>query len=555
MPYHYLFLLDFPCLIFYYLIMFLRVKRGGNKRFPHDYLQIVESYRDGKTVRQRVIASLGRLDELQARGQIDALIKSFARFSEQIAVIEKVPDIGSCRSFMWGPVIVFERLWQKQGLGEIVSYLSRGRRYCFDVERVVFALALERIIAPGSDLACARRLGYCEGEGFREIKLQHLYRTVGFLSEVREELERELFFRDRDLFSGPLDLVFLDTTSLYFYRDDESSLRKRGHSRDHRSDLPQVVVAVVVDRYGWPISWEVFPGNTADAKAFPSVVSKLRERFEIGRVIVVCDRGMASEANLALLADDESSPMDYIVGCRMRRVKEITREVLSRRGRYHEVSEKLKVKDVRVEGKRYVICVNEEEAVKDALARDAIIADLEEKLEKKGAKSLIANRGYGRYLVAEKGALRINFDAVRNDARFDGKFVLRTNTDLSAEEVAQAYKSLWRVERAFRENKSTFKVRPIFHNTDSQCIGHIITSFLALRLQMHLERALDEKGIRLPWREVIDELKEVRSVHLTLEGRRYRVRTDIKGTALLAFQAAGVKVPPRVTSLKEEQLL
>ena len=184
--------------------MFLRVKRGGNKRFPHDYLQIVESYRDGKTVRQRVIASLGRLDELKERGQIDALVASFARFSEKLAVIEKVPDIGSCESYMWGPVVVFERLWQKQGLKEILGRLSQGRRYRFDIERVVFALSLQRIISPGSDLSCTRWLGYLEGEGFGKIKLQHLYRTVGFLSAVREELERELFFRDRDLFSGPL---------------------------------------------------------------------------------------------------------------------------------------------------------------------------------------------------------------------------------------------------------------------------------------------------------------------------------------------------------------
>lgn len=531
--------------------MFLRVKRGGNERHPHDYLQIVESYRDGHTVRQRVIASLGRLDELRAGGQIDALIQSLSRFSERLAVIEKVPEITRCRSSIWGPVMVFERLWQKQGLDVILRGLSRGRRYGFDVERVAFVLSLQRILDPGSDLACARRMGYLEGEGLGGIALQHLYRTVGFLSEVREELERELFLRDRDLFSGPLDLVFLDTTSIYCYRDSETAWRRRGHSRDHRSDLPQVVVAVVVDREGWPISWEVFPGNTHDTRSFRSVVGKLRERFEIGRVIVVCDRGMVSEKNLAFLAEDVDRPMDYIVGCRMRRVKEVQEGVLSRRGRYHEVSEKLKVKEVRVGEKRYVICVNEEEARKDAASREAIVAHLREKLEKEGAKSLIANRGYSRYVKAEKGSLRIDLDAVRDDARFDGKFVLRTNTDLSAEEVAKAYKSLWRVERAFRENKTTLQVRPIFHHTDSQCIGHIITSFLALRLEMHLERALEEKGISLPWAEVIDELKEVRSVHLTLEGKVYRVRTDIKGPALLAYQAAGAKVPSRVTPLPE----
>jgi hypothetical protein len=550
-PYVSIFSLDFSIPMLYYSLMFLRVKKGGNERFPHDYLQIVESYRDGKTVSQRVIANLGRLDLLKGGGQIDSLVRSFARFSEHLSVIEKLPDVRSCESFVWGAVVVFERLWQRQGLGEIIRALARDRRFRFDVERVAFTLALHRLLAPGSDLACSRWLAHVAGEGMREIKLEHLYRTVGFLSEVRAELERELFLRDRDLFSGPLDLVFLDTTSTYCYRDEETPLRKRGHSMDHRSDLPQIVVAVVVDRKGWPLSWKVMPGNTHDAKAFRTVVAKLRERFEIGRVVVVCDRGMVSEENLSLLSDHKDSPMDYIVGCRMRKVKEVMTEVLSRRGRYHEVGENLKVKEFFVGERRYVVCMNEEEAKKDRVAREAIVADLMEKLEKRGAKSLIPNRGYARYLVAEKGTVRINFDAVREDERFDGKFVVRTTTNLPAHEVALAYKSLWRVERVFRETKSNLEVRPIFHHIDSQCVGHIIASFLALRLQIHLERALEDKGVQLPWAEVIGELKEVRAVNLTLEGRNYRIRTDVKGPALLAFQAAGVRVPPRVASLDE----
>lgn len=158
--------------------------------------------------------------------------------------------------------------------------------------------------APGSDLQAS---GWLETvEGLPEIALQHLYRTNGFLAEVREELEQELFFRDRDLFSQELDLVFMDTTSVYVYRATETEWRKRGYSRDRRPDLPQLVLGVAVDREGRPVSWEVFPGNTADPAAFEAMIAKMRRRFRIGRVVVVADRGMMGKKSLELLAAGEA---------------------------------------------------------------------------------------------------------------------------------------------------------------------------------------------------------------------------------------------------------
>jgi transposase len=528
--------------------MFIRLKRGGNKAHPHDYVQIVESYREGSSVRQRVIATLGRLDQLRGEGQLDGLIKSLCRFSETLQVIDAfgIPEIDSCSAKLWGPPLIFGRLWERQGIAGILQGLVEGRRLEFDLERVSFALSLQRLMEPGSDLQGSRWMRTVEVPGFEEIELHHLYRGIGVLSDLRESLETKLYLHDRNLFNQSLDLVFMDTTSTYMYRDMESPLWKRGHSRDHRSDLPQVILAVVVDRQGWPIAWEVIPGNRADSKVFRELIGLLRERFQIGRVIVVVDRGMASEQNLELMTQDEKSPFDYIVGCRMRKQKEVTEEVLSRRGRYQEVSKKLKVKEVEVKGRRYIVCFNEEEAKKDKAAREAMVRALEEKLAKGGAKSLVGNRGYARFLKAERGALKINSEAVKQDERMDGKFVLRTTTALSAQEVAQAYKGLWRVERTFREQKSTLRIRPIYHQTDRQCVGHIVASFLALRLEVDLQRALDERSVDVSWPDLMGDLKQLQAVRMEMNGKNYLIRTDLVGSAYETFMAAGVKIPPRV---------
>jgi len=458
----------------------------------------------------------------------------------------RVPDIDSCSAKLWGPALIFGRLWQRQGIPGILEGLVQDRRLEFDPERVSFGLSLQRLVEPGSDLQGSRWVRTVEAPGFEKIELQHLYRGVGLLSDLRESLERQLYLQDRNLFNQALDLVFVDTTSTYMYRDTETPLRRRGHSRDHRPDLPQVILAIVVDRQGWPIAWEVMPGNRADGKAFQELIGLLRSRFQIGRVIVVADRGMVSEGNLELLNEESESPFEYIVGCRMRRQKEVTVEVLSRGGRYHEVSQKLKVKEVEVKGRRYVVCLNEEEAKKDKAARESMVKALEGKLAKGGPKVLVGNRGYARFLKTRRGAWEIDDEAVKKDERLDGKFVLRTTTKLSAEEVAQAYKGLWRVERTFREQKSTLEVRPIYHQKDTQCVGHIMASFLALRLEVDLQRALDERGIEVSWPDLMGDLRQLQAVRMTLDGKNYLIRTDFVGSAYQAFLAAGVKIPLRV---------
>ena len=526
--------------------MFIRVKRSVQPSGTYEYLQIVESVRDGARVRQRVIGNLGRRDRIVADGTLDGLLCSLAKFSERLRVVERVREEGleAHQARSWGPALVFERLWREQRIPELMHKLAAGRRFGFDVERVAFALALQRLCAPGSDLQGSAWLRTVEAPGFESIELHHLYRTVGFLEEVRDDLERALFFRDRDLLSQSVDLVFIDTTSTFVYRFEETELRQRGYSRDRMPDQPQVVICLAVDAQGWPIAWDILPGSTADKPALVAMIQKLRERFRIRRAVVVADRGMISKGTIAQLEDHAEAPFDFILGCRMRQQKEVSEEVLARAGRYHKVADNLEVKEVLVEDRRYVVCRNPVEAEKDAAARDTLLAKLQAALDH-GPKSVIGNKGFARFLRVNKDAVTINDEAIERDRRLDGKFVLRTSTDLPTAEVALAYKSLWRVERAFRETKQTLDVRPLYHHRDDTTVGHIVGCFLALRLEVDLQHRLDAAGVQCSWPDLMRDLDQVKAVEVTLDDRRYRLCTELRGFASAAFAAAGVR-PPRV---------
>jgi hypothetical protein len=531
--------------------MFVRIKTIAQNGHRYEYLQIVRSVRDGGRVRQELVASLGRRDLLVATGKLDGLVQALARFSTRLRVVEAAKDerFVAREAKSWGPALVFGRLWEQQGLPEILERHAEGRRFGFEPERVAFALALQRLCAPGSDLQGAAWAETVEAPGFADLALHHFYRTVPWLAAIRHALEQDLFFQNRDLFSGELDLVFIDTTSVYFYRAGESGLLRHGYSRDRRPELPQLVLSVAVDGQGWPVAFDVLPGNTADVDALGQAVARFRTRFRIRRAVVVADRGMFGQATLALLRDHATAPFDYILGCPLRRERTIAREVLARPGRYQQVADNLEVKEVKLGVRRYVVCRNPIEAKQDAADREALLAKLRQTLAHDGPKAVVGNRGFARYLKIAKGSVTLNEAAIAREARLDGKFVLTTSTDLAAAAVAKAYKSLWRVERAFREVKSTLDLRPIFHQRDDSVIGHIVGCFLALRLEVDLHRRLDAKGLAAPWPDLMRDLTRLQAVIVDLDGTRYRLRTDCVGHAAKAFQAAGVAIPTTVTAL------
>jgi hypothetical protein len=548
--------------------MFFRTKTSG----PRSYLQVVENRWENGRTRQRVIATLGRLDQLQQSGQLDALLASGARLSQSVLLVSAhaqghLPTITTRRI---GPALLFQRLWQQTGCQRVIERLLDGRHFEFDIERAIFLTVLHRLFAPGSDRAADKWKADYQIPGCESLQLHHLYRAMAWLGEelpadqqagrtpfaprcTKDRIEEALFAHRRDLFSG-LQLVFFDTTSIYFEGEGGEDIGQRGYSKDHRPELYQMVVGAVLDGQGRPIGCELWPGNTTDVTTLIPVADRLRRRFGIAKVGIVADRGMISRETIEALEQDERG-WQYILGARMRSQNEVKDEVLSRAGRYRVVHPQrvhsddpspLKVKEVRVDDRRYVVCLNEDQAKKDAADREAIVAALREQL-RSGAKSLVGNKGYRRYLSgSDSPGLAIDEAKIAEDARYDGKWVLRTNTELDSAEVALQYKWLWMVEHWFRSCKSLLQTRPIYHRCDEAIRGHVFCSFLALVLRQELQARLEERDHDLEWADVICDLDRLQMVEVEQDGKRFLLRTEMQGTCGHVFQAVGVALPPTV---------
>jgi hypothetical protein len=544
--------------------MFARVKKSGK----YQYLQIVENNKVKGKVKQRVIATIGRLDHLQEKGRVETLIRSLSRYSEKTILILTGHSDPTAVTTKIGPALIFERPWEQTGIKKALKKLLNDRKFEFDVERAIFLTVLHRLMTSGSDRYCDRwRRDYAIA-GTEPLELHHLYRAMGFLGEPladqagasdfaprcnKDLIEEDMFKMWRDLFTG-LELVFFDTTSIYFEGEGGQSIGKRGFSKDHRPDLKQMVVGVVINDKGRPICCEMWPGNTTDVTTLVTISEQMRHRFNIQRFCIVADRGMFSAENLNYL---QSHEIPYILGTRMRKDKEVQQQVLTCGGRYQEVHpvgskakdpSPLKVKEVWHMDRRYIVCLNERQATKDKLTREAIIRALEEKIPK-GPKALLGNKGYRRYVNLEKNSASINFEKVKNEARFDGKWVLRTNTELPADKVALKYKELWQVERVFRDVKSMLETRPIFHKCDDTIRGHVFCSFLALVLRKELERHLEKAGHVFEWSHIKQDLQALQETHIEENGNQLAIRSKVEGVCGKVFQAVGVAMPPTIREI------
>jgi transposase len=426
---------------------------------------------------------------------------------------------------------------------------------------------LHRLWAPGSDRAAERWRHDYAIPGTDGLGLHQLYRAMRWLGTplppaqqtgatpfaprtTKDLIEEALFTRRRDLFSQ-LHVVFFDTTSLYFHGAGGDTLGRHGHSRDHRPDLKQMVVGMVLDDEGRPICTELWPGNTTDVTTLIPIVDRLRQTFHVDEVCVVADRGMISAQTIDEL---EVRGWTYILGVRMRSSKEARAIAVTDEGHYHTVFPRrttshdpapLRVKQVWREDRRYIVCFNPDEAEKDRHDREAIVAALEKALSH-GDKSLVGNKGFRRFLKTQGRRFVIDEPKIAADAQYDGKWVLRTNTGLAMDVAALAYKHLFMVEAIFRSMKSLLETRPIYHQKDETIRGHVFCSFLALVMRQELARRLAQHGWTLEWADIVRDLDHLQETTITVDEKDYVIRSQIKGTLGKVFQATGVAIPPAV---------
>jgi transposase len=527
--------------------MFLReVVTGQKTANPVRYAQIVEAFRDeaGKS-RQRVLLPLGRVDRLD-REQIRRLVVALSRYLET----GEVPEggrLGEVRDY--GVLYLADTLWRRLDLPSFFAKQLRRRHYDAPVERALFALVAHRLVDPGSKRAC---WDWIENDAYlpegRELKLQHLYRAMDFLDDCHESLEEALYAHRRSLFDQ-VELVYYDTSSTYFECDDPADepeqygLRQRGHSRDLRPDRRQIVIGLATDQQGLPIASDTFSGDTNDALTVVPMLTRLRA-MGLTRVVWVADRGMASDANMAAV---RQAQLDYILGMRLRAAEALRTAISADTTPYTQAAEGLMVKDVRVGGKRMVVCFSPASAQRDLKLRTGAIERLGAVIERVHAgadAAAITEHGLYQRLVSRHADGRFHLDKTKleREAQCDGTFVLEvSNETMTAAAAALAYKGLLRVEQAFRTLKHGVDIRPVYHRLDKRIRAHVTLCMLAYLLERIVE--LEAK---MPFEQVRKLFCRMRAAELHFDKQVVWETGKASAEALRVLKALKIPAPPRV---------
>jgi transposase len=579
--------------------MFLRtVKTRGAGGQVHEYLRLVESYWEDGTSKQRVVCNLGRKDLLAPH------LEALNRILGGGSIVEErrcgaVPEqLSAIDAACWGPMLVARQLWQELGLDRTLSKLGgRGKKDGRRLGERALVLVANRLCKPRSEHGLAWWLEsdfVCDSEGNRVFPhwrdeaerkqsgaprvrvnlrwLKHWYRTLDQLRARKEDIEKDLFLRLRTLFSLQVDMVFYDLTSTYFEGQGPPKLGAHGHSRDGKPRNRQVLVGLVmVD--GWPIAHHVFEGNWRDSKTVPSVLSDLKKRFGLGRVVFVGDRGMVTADNLKKL---KAAKQGYVVGLTRRRRKGIYEYIQRATGPWTKCPVGITARektdppktlvqevDSGQEGVRVFVVHSEErqqyERTQRLKAMKRVRAKLEalqcrvesgrlkapEKVGAAAQRILSGNHGH-RYYGWEYNDGQFRFFEhpvyLKREKAYEGKYLIQTEEpNISAVEAVRLYKELSEVERSFRNLKDVIEMRPIYHQTDERVEAHIFVATLAFLLHRALEKKLKAARLDLSATDALEALRTVRIVDIDLgEGQSKRSVTQGSGHARRVLKALGI---------------
>jgi transposase len=560
--------------------MYLRTTKRKNKDGSVvEYFQLAHNERHPVTRKPvaKIIHNFGRTDQLD-REQLVRLCRSIARVC-QLTVLDPfddkqkevkaidgylADDLKIEKTVTLGTVLAVEALWDKIGLKKTFCDIAKANNLPEGYERALLAMTANRLCSPESKLGVWDRwLDTVYLPSCRTLKLRHLYEAMDMLYAHAAEVEKTVFFHTANLFNLEVDLIFYDTTTASFttdYEDDpedtDVSLRQFGHSKEGTWST-QVVVALAVTREGIPVRSWVLPGNTTDVNTVEKVRADLRG-WNLGRAMFVADSGMNSQDNRAELS---RACGKYLLACRMANVAQIKRDVLSKRGRYTTFRDNLQAKEVIVgdgeRRKRYILCFNPKEAERQHKHRQDVIACLERELQShpnsnasaQWAIELLASRRYKRYLrVTKSGYIRIDRGAVRQAAKYDGKWVLETNDDtISLEDAAMGYKGLMVIERCFRSLKRTqIKMMPMYHWLSRRIETHVKICVLALMIERIAERTCGQ-----PWSKIARALQKLQVTKFINLNHRVCLRNEIPTDTRNILNKLNIKRPKQLIHLEK----
>ena len=529
------------------------------------YYQLVESYREGKKVRQRILLSLGK----QGEGKLDNLAEAVSRYTKLMTVEQLAKKLSVQDTYILGPLVILEKLFERLNLNSALKKISdKHEKISFDFRKIIFTLVVSRFVEPGSKL---KVFEHWQNRFYPEmlepdLKLHTFYRALDLLAQHKEDIEKNCYWHDKSLLNQKTEVILYDLTTLRFesVRTDLGKLRQFGYSKEKRSDCTQVILGLIVDKQGLPLGFELYPGNTFEGRSLSDIIYKMKRKFKARRFIFVGDRGLFSDKNIKELRKNQG---EFIVGMKLGVFKKRHEEFYDK-SRFTSLSEDLSVYETEHEGERLLITWSREREERDRRTREDILLKIKKKLScgKVRVSHFVTNRNYKKYVMGQdKESPVLNEKAIEEEARRDGFFgVLTSVRSMSAKEILLQYKDLWKVEEAFREIKGTLRARPVFHWTDKRILGHLVMCFISYFCEAYLREvlrgsgvvlkssAIDNKTIRprpLTVVEAMRELKEVRAIPVKVKDQVLWTRTEIKGNAFKIFKAIGLGMPCRLLKI------
>ncbi|MGY4686665.1 IS1634 family transposase [Petrotoga sp. DB-2] len=478
--------------------MYVRTVKNNQGK---EYLRIVESYRENGKNKQKIIANLGRIDTIsrkEVENIVDKLIHIFdIKGYVNLNSVEEAPDKKN-----YGAKVIVDRLFERYEMNKFFEKMDKKIR--FNVEDMLKIMVMNRIIEPKSKLGIFKELDYYgfkridEAETDEEgIALQWLYRTLDVLAQKKEELEKHLYSQRISLFNSVVDLVFYDVTTLAFETQQTNELLQMGYSKDKKFNESQVVLGMSIDRDRMPVSFDIYPGNTFEGHTFKDTIEAMKKRYQLGKVIVVSDRGMMSRTNMEIV---ENSDYEFIVGKSIKQLKKV--DIFG--GGFTEISKGIEYREIEYEGKRLLIIHSKERAEKD-----------------------------------------------RKDEKYDGYYGIITNTQLNPKQILEQYHTLWKVEESFRTLKNYLETRPIFHWTQKRIKGHIVMSFVSYIMQRTLELELERNNIEYSHEKIREAIKNMEYIDIKTNEQHFAIRTNMNVLAQKIFKILNIPIPKVVTPYEE----
>lgn len=540
--------------------MFIKITKSGN----YKYAQAVKSYKKDGVTRHRVLFNLGRLDVIKNN-------PSFQIFAGKLLELSNAPNpadmdsISEAEITNWG-YVAYKKIWNDFGLDKILKLISSKTEISYSLSKTSFLMSVSHLLSPSSKLAAYNSQN--KYTNLDPVGLNDIYRSLDILADSKEQIEKEIFEINRNLFNMSIDIVFYDVTTFSFSSCIPDSLKDYGFSKAGKPGKVQVVMGLLIDYYGRPVGYEIFPGNTFDGKTLPLALDSLEKRFAVRKVIIVADKGITSKINLKEITDRGYS---YIFAYRLKAAPDKIKgevfkdtytdidndsglfryKVVSNTDSFYAGSKKINL------AQKIIITYSEKRAKKDKIDRDRAIEKAKALLENFSKIKASNRKGAKKYIAQEANNISytLDTDKIDNDSKFDGYYAIVTNEEnMSSQDVISAYHNLYKIEHSFRLMKSNLEVRPIFVWTPKRIKGHFVICFLAFLLARHLEYKLAKNSISASADRIREALNSLNFAKVTLKGSSYFIKTKAEDLAYKILRILKIRSPKNITPVEELNL-